>query len=368
MNMPSKGFKSGEDRQCGVCHNSFYVYPNVTKKGQGKYCSHKCYSQSISKGDSVGYPGIHAWVRKHRGKASVCEWCTSTKAVQWSNVSREYKRDLTDWVALCKKCHIKYDNVIEKSLITKRKKDICFFTIIDDVHYYPEGTHIMVNSFKRYHPDIDLIVFRQDVINKIFAEKGINFYQAKPTFAKLLVDNYRRVVNVDADHIFLGRAEAIIDGYYDVGGPTNLNDYENASFENITEEMYVQAGMIASSKLDFWNIWESENINAMKYLRKENDILNLVWWNNSIISKMKKVIWDKEKDYYGCKSLGREPEFRINDGGETICRGEKVLVYHFARGGVFPKLHIPSMPLQQEVKNRWNEISTYGNSVTIGGI
>ena len=94
-------------------------------------------------------------------------------------------------------------------------KDICFFTIVDDNLYYPIGTHIMINSFKRFHPDIDLIVFRQNTVDEIFAKEGINFYQAKPTFAKLLVNDYKRVVNCDADHIFLGRADAIIDGKYD---------------------------------------------------------------------------------------------------------------------------------------------------------
>lgn len=249
-------------------------------------------------------------------------------------------------------------------ITNKKKKDICFFTIVDDRYYYPVGTHIMINSFKRFHPDIDLIVFRQDMINKVFKKKKINFYQAKPTFAKFLINDYKKIVNVDADTIFLSRLEAVIKDDYDVGGPTNLNDYENATFENITEEMYVQAGMVASTKSDFWDIWEKENKKAMKYLRKENDILNLVWYNNPIVSKMKRKIWDKNKDYYGCKSLGREPEFYIKNG-DTYCRGEKVYCYHFARGNVFPKLDIKNMPLKEDVKRRWMEIAYFGNSFKI---
>lgn len=245
-------------------------------------------------------------------------------------------------------------------------KKICFFTIVDDRHYYPEGTHIMINSFKRFHPDIDLIVFRQDMVDKVFKEKGINFYQAKPTFAKLLTGKYKRVVNVDADTIFLARADAVIDGDYEVGGPHNLNDYENASFENITEDMYVQAGMVASSNPLFWDIWEKENVKAMRYPRKENDILNLVWYNDPEVSKMKRVIWDKDKDYYGCKSLGREPLFYVDDG-KTYCKKDRgqVFLYHFARGSVFPKLDIPSMPLADDVKELWGQIALYGQTVTI---
>ena len=106
----------------------------------------------------------------------------------------------------------------------------------------------------------------------------------------------------------------------------------------------------------------------MKYLRKENDTVNLLIYNDREISKLKLKILDKKKDYYGCKSLGREPEFTINNKGETICRGEKVKAYHFARGSVFPKLDIPNMPLIDEVKKRWLEIATYGQSVRLTAI
>jgi hypothetical protein len=56
-----------------------------------------------------GYHAIHDWVNRHRGKAVVCEYCDSDKFVQWANKSHEYKRDLEDWLSLCRKCHVKYD-------------------------------------------------------------------------------------------------------------------------------------------------------------------------------------------------------------------------------------------------------------------
>lgn len=234
-----------------------------------------------------------------------------------------------------------------------------FFTIVDDRHYYPEGTHIFINSFKKFHPDIDLVVFRQDMVDKVFAEKGINFYQAKPTFAKLLTDKYDLVVNIDADHVVTGRLEAILKGDYDVGAPWNFNDYENASFENIKEEMYLQAGIVASTNKKFWDVWEEENKKAMDYLRKENDILNLVVYN--LMPELKLKIFDKEGEYYGCKSLGREPEFYI-ENDKLMCRGEQVRAYHFARGNVFPKLDYQAMPITDEVK-RWLYSLDYGQSV-----
>lgn len=237
------------------------------------------------------------------------------------------------------------------------------FTCVEDRLFYPEGTHIMINSFKRFHPDIPLVVFRQDTVDKLFPEKNINWYQAKPFFAELLEDKYDLIVNIDADHIILNRMTEVFDNVdYDVGMPWNYNDYENASFENITEEMYLQAGMVASTSKEFWKKWRKANAHAMKYIRKENDIVNLVIYNEMKDLKLK--IFDKEKDYYGCKSLRREPEFKIVDG-KTMCRGEQVIAYHYARGGQFPKLDISNMPLASDVKERWSEIAYYGQTVTL---
>lgn len=241
------------------------------------------------------------------------------------------------------------------------------FTAVDDRLYYPEGTHIFINSFKRFHPDIDLVVFRQDTVDKLFVEKGINWYQAKPYFAELLMNDYDLICNIDADTIILDRLTEVFDNVdYEVGVVWNFNDYENASFENITEEMYLQAGMVASTSKEFWLEWQKINEGAMDYLRKENDTLNLLIYNEL---DLKLKIFDKDKNYYGCKSLGREPLFYINDG-KTYCSvdSEQVVAYHFARGNVFPKLEIARMPIIDEVKRNWFDIATYGQTVKVVGV
>jgi len=63
------------------------------------------------KGDSVGYVGVHEWVRYHLGKPRRCGNCKTTKAkaYDWANVSGEYKRDLNDYIRLCRSCHKKLD-------------------------------------------------------------------------------------------------------------------------------------------------------------------------------------------------------------------------------------------------------------------
>ncbi len=64
-------------------------------------------------GDKVGYRGLHNWIEKERGKPHYCEHCKKDKLAHrqyhWANVSGEYRRDVSDWIRLCVKCHKKYD-------------------------------------------------------------------------------------------------------------------------------------------------------------------------------------------------------------------------------------------------------------------
>jgi len=65
------------------------------------------------KGDNVGYPGVHKWVREKLGTPSHCENCEATEDVifDWANLSYEYKRDISDWARLCRRCHFLIDGV-----------------------------------------------------------------------------------------------------------------------------------------------------------------------------------------------------------------------------------------------------------------
>ena len=62
-------------------------------------------------GDYPSYAAVHMWLKKHYGKASICEFCgdRDKKMYHWSNVSGSYKRDILDWQQLCVTCHSMYD-------------------------------------------------------------------------------------------------------------------------------------------------------------------------------------------------------------------------------------------------------------------
>lgn len=64
------------------------------------------------KGDDVGYTGLHQWVRRKLGKPAHCAYCgrADRRKYEWANISKSYRRDLSDWIRLCTSCHRLYDN------------------------------------------------------------------------------------------------------------------------------------------------------------------------------------------------------------------------------------------------------------------
>lgn len=75
------------------------------------------------KGDNVSYSGLHKWIYRKLGNPSHCIQCgcTGKRRYEWANKSGQYKRDLTDWLRLCKSCHKKYDNAMKRKAGIKIK-------------------------------------------------------------------------------------------------------------------------------------------------------------------------------------------------------------------------------------------------------
>ena len=64
------------------------------------------------KGVKVGFYSLHEWVRRNNVKHKKCQKCSEERKLDWANISGEYKRDLNDYVALCRKCHMISDGRI----------------------------------------------------------------------------------------------------------------------------------------------------------------------------------------------------------------------------------------------------------------
>jgi hypothetical protein len=113
-----------QKRICINCNKRFRTTLAEVKRGGGNCCSRKCWYVHFRenlvktdedshnwKGDKVGKTALHQWVERKKGKPRICEHCNTTKAKQydWANVSQKYKRDLNDFIRLCRSCHAKYD-------------------------------------------------------------------------------------------------------------------------------------------------------------------------------------------------------------------------------------------------------------------
>lgn len=65
------------------------------------------------KGSQVSYYGLHAWIKKQLGSPTKCEHCKKDglikNEIDWANKDHKYRRNLGDWIRLCRSCHKKYD-------------------------------------------------------------------------------------------------------------------------------------------------------------------------------------------------------------------------------------------------------------------
>lgn len=74
--------------------------------------------------DGLIYNRKHNILYEKLGKPSICENCgtTEAKVFDWANVSGEYKDDFSDWVRLCRTCHVNYDS---NKITVKRNFKLC---------------------------------------------------------------------------------------------------------------------------------------------------------------------------------------------------------------------------------------------------
>jgi hypothetical protein len=67
------------------------------------------------KGDSASLSSIHVWIRKHKPDNGICEVCGKTNCrIECANISGEYRRDVEDYMYLCRSCHVAFDKIMPK--------------------------------------------------------------------------------------------------------------------------------------------------------------------------------------------------------------------------------------------------------------
>lgn len=62
--------------------------------------------------ENPNYRELHLLIENKYGKAKTCEINSAHPGrYEWANISRTYKKDKSDWIQLCAKCHKKFDGV-----------------------------------------------------------------------------------------------------------------------------------------------------------------------------------------------------------------------------------------------------------------
>jgi len=75
------------------------------------------------KGDEVGFATLHEWMRKMYPPPELCTKCGLNKPLDIHNISGEYRRDISDWQYLCRKCHQIVDGRHEKLLQRNKQRN-----------------------------------------------------------------------------------------------------------------------------------------------------------------------------------------------------------------------------------------------------
>lgn len=223
-----------------------------------------------------------------------------------------------------------------------------FFTWITDNY---RNTNIDFDSFwksfKYFHPDIELIIFDTQAIKTLFTKKPwLSNTNCKASLAKELYNDYDLLINIDSDFYFFDRCHEILEADYDIAACANYNVVQNVSLKagsildielpSVSEKQYVQGGLIASTKKEFWDEYEDLSMKLSNRLPiYENDVLNVIWHNN----KYKTKILDGDYEYnspnfncyYNCASLGRIKNCIIKED-KVWLDNKPMRSYHVAHG------------------------------------
>lgn len=222
-----------------------------------------------------------------------------------------------------------------------------FFTYITDDYITNIDANSFINSFKHFHPNIELIIFDSKIVNRLMQEKPwLTVTNCKASFAKLLYNDYDLVVNVDSDFYFFDRCTEILEADYDIAACANYNIEQNVSIQQrtigkysipaVSEVMYVQGGLIASTSKEFWDEYEQYSKDlAHKMPIFENDVFNVLWYSNKYKTKILDGDYDYRSEnfkcYYNCASLSRIHDTKIiND--KVYLDNKPMKSYHVAHG------------------------------------
>jgi len=105
--------KAARARQIPIWTGRKHSEKSLQKMSNSLKGLNKGIENSKWKGENVGYRGLHTWIQRTLGTPEQCTHCpkiATGHSMHWANRSGEYRRDISDWIRLCAKCHGIYDS------------------------------------------------------------------------------------------------------------------------------------------------------------------------------------------------------------------------------------------------------------------
>ena len=154
------------------------------------------------------------------------------------------------------------------------KNKIIFSTYCQDEVQSRWGMNKLVNSFKYYHPDYEIIVYGTSEINRVLKEYNAH-WQTRLHY--IMLDMIRKydteyICHLDADSLVLGRLDKILSCDYEIASCTNNCDIGDADErQNRPKELwglpnskYVSCGCLATNSEKFILQWIGMIENVIK--------------------------------------------------------------------------------------------------------
>jgi len=219
-------------------------------------------------------------------------------------------------------------------------KDILFYTFCSD--FYQPIKHIMVNSFRHFHPEYELRVIEGDELKSFSMEQNVEEMQGiTSTFGRLHASEYSTLVHIDIDSIILGRLDEVFTKDYEVAGTLNNSVIDpKISCFGVSDTMYLNYGFTACRSSVFWEVLDyTVRRTWRRFPFWEQDIYNILFYGlNNKIEVLDTYAW------YGCSSRGRWKEMQRTTDPSTgldkiMLDHKQVKIVHWAGGQSEGKLN-----------------------------
>jgi hypothetical protein len=233
---------------------------------------------------------------------------------------------------------------------------IVFSTYCSDNFYDHIGVKKLIASAKHFHPEIPFITMKSLEINEeIKKDPTLNFTVLNPIMSIRLAEDYDLVVHFDADSMLVDRIDELLIGDYDVAGVRNNNDFGTTGchksgmcLQGVPVNQYLNVGLVASTRIDFWREWIDKNKLWSKNLPlHENDVMNLIFYSGKYKTKVMDPI--EGDSYWGTSTqFGEKSHWdswrKIQIKQDRLyLNNKRVKILHNAGGWGLPKLQFEKL-------------------------